>query len=157
MDDKFTAFALTVAVYLQSAAVKTDQLVRQVETNAESVVALSSGLVDLSEELEYAMHLLRLNADPVIPDQDGRLIAMPLQGHGNVATGGGELGGVIEQIGKNLHQTNFIAYDGQGCLGKIKSQMMPISLNVRKADLHGLFDQRPQWQGLFLQLNDAAP
>lgn len=100
MDDKFTAFALTVAVYLQSAAVKTDQLVRQVETNAESVVALSSGLVDLSEELEYAMHLLRLNADPVIPDQDGRLIAMPLQGHGNVATGGVNLAALLSRLVK---------------------------------------------------------
>ena len=82
---------------------------RQAQTKPpKAAVLLAFSLV---EALKKARELVGRNANPLISHRKHNLIVLAVGVHGNVASLGAELGGIIEQVVEDLLQIALVSAD----------------------------------------------
>jgi hypothetical protein len=108
VNGKFTALAYSLAAALDPAAMHLDQARGHAEPDPEAAARPVQRSISLEEHLEKLRQEFGGDADAVVANGYHRLIAPALDGYGHLAARGGVLGGIIQDIGQYLFQTNGV-------------------------------------------------
>ncbi len=111
---------------------------------------------DLREDFKDPGEIARWNANPIVPDRHDDVCAMPFGDELNATSRRSELGGVAQQVGKDLRQTDRISLDVNRLLGKTDRQFMRLGLDDGMGRLDGALDDACQADRFLLKVKLVA-
>ncbi len=115
-----------------------------------------SGSVAPGEEVEHRRQRLGGDADSGVGHGDRGVTSLARHAQRDPAARGGELGGVVQDVGQHLDQPGLVAVDGQQLVGHVDGQHVPTCIDGRPRRLDRPGDDRPDQHRLALQRDDAA-
>ena len=124
---------------------------RQADSEAAPTTSLRLG-----EHLEDLGELLGRNPDALVAHTDPHLLSLAFGEHPDATVVLAELGGVVQEIGEYLYQSDPIAFDEQRLRREINAETLIAMSNPDLAHLQGRFDDLAEVDLLLVQLNVAA-
>ena len=141
-DDELAPLAGPVAPGLDAPAVHLGQLLDDGQADAQAPLRPGQRAVALGEEPEHLRQLLGRDADPVVPDADDDLLALPPGGEPDPAAALGVLRGVGQQVQDDLLDPRRVDVERQLAPLDRDAQGVPPLVDERPGRLDRLVEDR---------------
>jgi len=137
-------------------AVQVDQGFYQGQAQTQATLRPVGRAFSLGKKIKHPQLQFRRHANAIVLDDQGHVLFMNLGAQLNDATRWRELGGVVEQVGQNLHQPFLVHQDIDFFGRQVDHQPVVARLNKGLHLLHGIGDQRFYLMHAFVDTDQAA-